>query len=401
MTGRLRRRAAGEASQFWMNDCEAVLGIVVLLLIVGSLNVFSSSFVMAETNFGTPYFFLQRHGLNLAAGAMALFFGAMINYHRWRAFIHIIFISVLAALILVLIFGTTINGAQRWLSLGSIQVQPAEFAKVVAVFIEAAYIASRVHMGQPCQLLHGQLPFLLVMAALIEREPDGATALIVLGVPMIMLLFSNLPSKSKGGLLLGGAVLLVMVCIAQPYRLLRVIAMLNPWDDPQGAGYQVVQSLQAIGSGGLFGMGLGEGISKYHYLPEAHTDFAFAVLCQEMGFLGAAFIFILFASLAYYGARIARTARDPLGQILAFGLTVLIVGQAIANLFMVSGWGPVIGVPLPFISYGGSSLVVSLWAIGILLNIGAKSIPQKVAIVAEPVPEAAVVERRSYLRRIK
>ena len=135
--------------------------------------------------------------------------------------------------------------------------------------------------------------------------------------------------------------------------------MVNPWSDAQGAGYQVVQSMQAIGSGGLMGMGLGVGISKYHYLPEAHTDFAFAVLCQEVGFVMAAFVFLLFAAFAYYGIRIAQKAPDPLGQSVAFGLTILIVGQAVGNLLMVGGWGPVIGVPLPFISYGGSSLAVS------------------------------------------
>ncbi len=147
-------------------------------------------------------------------------------------------------------------------------------------------------------------------------------------------------------------------------------------------------------------MGLGVGVSKYHYLPEAHTDFAFAVWCQETGFLGALVVFGLFASLVYYGVRIARAARDPLGQNLAFGLTVLIVGQALANLFMVGGWGPVIGVPLPFISYGGSSLAVSLWAVGILLNIGWKSVPAKTVMTSAPLPEPDM-SSRPHLRRVK
>ena len=192
--------------------------------------------------------------------------------------------------------------------------------------------------------------------------------------------------------------LVVAIFIWQPYRLERLMTMLDPWSDPTDSGYQVVQSLQAIGSGGIFGMGIGVGISKYHYLPEAHTDFAFAIWCQEVGFLGAALVLILFAALAYYGVKISNSAKDPLGQMLGFGLTALIILQAVANLFMVSGWLPVIGVPLPFISYGGSSLLINLWAIGILLNIGRKSAPPKMLVTNAPV---GAEHQRPRLRRIK
>lgn len=400
MKGAVVLQASGDGQKFWMHECEAVAGIVAALLIVGSISVFSSSFVLAETNFGTPYFFLRKHGLNLVVGLSFLCLGMGVNYHRWRTFMPLIFFGVLIALVLVLYVGTTVNGAQRWLPIAGFQIQPAEFAKVVAVLIAAASIAARVNLGRPSLLLTPQLFLLAVMAFLIEREPDGATAAIVVGVPCAMMLFSNMKGKDKLWMIGLGLFLLVLICIVQPYRLLRVLAMWDPWADAQGAGYQVVQSMQAIGSGGLTGMGLGVGISKYHYLPEAHTDFAFAVLCQEAGFLGAVFVFLLFASFSYYGIRIAQKAKDPLGQNVAFGLTILIVGQAVGNLFMVGGWGPVIGVPLPFISYGGSSLAVSLWAVGILLNIGWKSVPPKVAVTSAPPPTPSP-SLRPRIRRIK
>lgn len=400
MSGEGRPAVSEEGPRFWRNDCEAVAGIVVALCIIGAINVFSSSFVVAETNLGNPYFFLYKHGLNFVVGLLFLGIGARINYHRWRTFMPLIFFGVVATLILVLFVGTTVNGAQRWLPLAGVQVQPAEFAKVVAVLIEAAYIAAHVNVGSPSRFFTTQLFLLAVMVVLIEREPDGATALIVMGVPFVMLLASNMEAKNKLCMVGMGVAFLAVVCVVQPYRLLRLLSMLDPWSDPQGAGYQVVQSIQAIGSGGLTGMGPGVGISKYHYLPEAHTDFAFAVFCQEAGFIGAVLVFSLFAGLAYYGIRIAQKAPDALGQNLAFGLTILIVGQAVGNMFMVAGVGPVIGVPLPFISYGGSSLTASLWAIGILLNIGWKSLPPKVVVPAASLPTGDVLPR-PHIRRIK
>ena len=271
---------------------------------------------------------------------------------------------------------------------------------MLAIFIEAAYISSRVSIGGKCQMVHAQLGVLLLLFVLIEREPDGATAALVLGVPMCMLLMSNMARQMKltliGMIVLAGGV----ICILQPYRLNRVLTMLNPWQDATDSGYQIVQSLQAIGSGGFWGMGLGQGISKYHYLPEAHTDFAFAILCQENGFLGAFAVILLFGAFTYYGARIAAAAKDAYGQILAAGIVCLIVGQAVANMLMVGGWFPVVGVPLPFISYGGSSLAVSLGAVGILFNIGHKSAPPKTLVTSAP-PKNIDVFGRPRLKRIK
>lgn len=376
---------------FWRFEGEAMLGVTVLLLAIGCLNVFSSSFILAETNFDTPYFFIKRQGLNLAVGFVALLVGACVNYRRWRKVIAVIFGCTVALLLLVLVIGTEVNGARRWIQVGPIPIQPAELAKVVAIFLEAAYISLRIKAGKRCEVFHAQLGLIALMAVLVEREPDGATAAIILGIPLYMLLLSNLKGSTKRNLILAVLSLTVLICVLQPYRLRRVQVMLDPWADATGVGYQTVQSLLAIGSGELWGMGLGAGISKYHYLPEAHTDFAFAIWCQENGFLGALGVLILFGALTYYGCRIANRAADVFGQMLAFGLTCLVSGQAMANLFMVGGWGPVVGVPLPFISYGGSSLVVTMFAVGVIVNVSRER--EKL--------QAALPRKRSQLRAAK
>ena len=383
---------------FWMNDREALLGIVILLIIVGSLNVFSSSFIIADTNYGSPYFFIKKHGINLLIGLFVFAFAVRVDYHKWRDWMLFITGAVILGLILVLIFGEYINGAQRWLSLKFMTVQPAEFAKIVTIFVEASYIASRVSKGRPAVIFHKQIIIYGVMAFLIEREPDGATMAIVAGIPMVMLLISNMPKKQKIGLIVVGILSVIGICILQPYRMERIITMLDPWSDPMDTGYHVVQSLSAIGSGGLFGMGIGVGISKYNYLPEGHTDFAFAIWSQEIGFVGVIIVLALFAAFAYYGVKIANSAKDPLGQMLGFGLTALIIIQAVANMFMVAGWMPVIGVPLPFISYGGSSLLTNLWAIGIIMNIGMQAAPPKMLVTSAPPKD---VFGRPTLKRVK
>ena len=210
----------------------------------------------------------------------------------------------------------------------------------------------------------------LILGGLVEAEPDMGTSLIVVGVPVMLIFLAGKPLRKAVPLLVCGFSAIAALCVVQPYRMRRIMVMLDPWSDVSNVGYQSVQSMSAIGSGGLWGMGLGVGVSKYAYLPEAHTDFAFAIFSQENGFLGAVFVFILYAALAYYIARIAGKAADAYGHLLASGIMILLVGQAIANMLMVGGILPVVGVPLPFISYGGTSLLVSMAAVGILLNIG-------------------------------
>lgn len=362
--------AQADKKRFWTNDMEAIIAITLVLLILGTINVFSASFVFAEAEFDTPYFFLKRHVINVVVGLVAFIICFRVDYHIWRRGIVMILGFTIFALILVLIIGPVVNGAKRWLPLGIAQFQPAELAKLVSIMIASAYISLRVKLQQPLELFTLQAGIIAVMFGLTEMEPDMGTGCIILGIPMLMLVVSGLEKKKI--LALSGAAVagVAALIIREPYRLERLKIAYDPWSDAQNYGYQTVQSLSAIGSGELTGMGLGVGVSKYDYLPEAHTDFAFAIFCQENGFLGAILVFLLFGAFAIYAARIANRARDEYGQILAMGIMLLVVGQAIANLFMVGGMMPVVGVPLPFISYGGTSLIVTMAAIGILTNIG-------------------------------
>lgn len=359
-----------DKKRFWTNDMEAIIAIMVVLLILGTINVFSSSFIFAEAEFDSPYFFLKRHVANIAIGLVAFGVCFHFDYHVWRRWIVVILFFTIIALILVLIIGPTVNGAKRWLPLGITQFQPAEMAKLVSIMIAAGYISLKVKLEQELNYLTVQMGIIAFIAGLTELEPDLGTATIILGIPLLMLVVSGLSKKKilqLAGMAIAGAAILI---IREPYRLERLKITYDPWSDAQDYGYQTVQSLSAIGSGELTGMGLGVGVSKYDYLPEAHTDFAFAIFCQENGFLGAIFVFLLFSALAVYAARIALKAKDEYGQILSMGIMLLVVGQAIANLLMVGGMTPVVGVPLPFISYGGTSLIITMAAIGILVNVG-------------------------------
>lgn len=357
--------------KFWSSDMEAVFGITLVLLVLGTVNVFSSSFVSAELRFDDAYFFLKRHLISMSLGLVLFFIGARADYHIWRKLMPWVLALTVLALVAVFFIGPEVNGARRWLPLPFMQVQPAEGAKLVAIMLASASMAARVRHKARVSPFNLQYACILVMAALVEKEPDMGTACVIIGVPIILyLVAAQLPLRRLLAVLAALAAGAAFFIMSQTYRIERVRIMWDPWQDAQNAGYQIVQSLSTIGSGEFLGMGLGVGVSKYDYLPEAHTDFAFAIFCQENGYLGALFVFLLYTALAVYGARIADKASDRYGQLLAFGIVVLVVGQAICNMLMVGGVFPVVGVPLPFISYGGSSLIFTLLSVGILVSIG-------------------------------
>ena len=356
--------------KFWNNDMEALLAIMVVLVILGTINVFSSSFILSEADYNTPYFFLRKQLVNVGVGLVAFFLCWRVDYHRWRDWMPIVLALTMLSLVLVLVIGPSVNGARRWLPLPFFQIQPAEIAKLVSIMMAAAYLSSRVQKGKEVMLINAQAALIGIMFILTEKEPDMGTACIILGVPLLMTALSGLRMSKLIRLVAAALAGVVVMCMMQPYRMERIKVTWDPWSDAQNVGYQTVQSLSAIGSGEFWGMGLGVGVSKYDYLPEAHTDFAFAIFCQENGFVGAIFVFLLFAALTVYAARVANKAVDAYGQILAMGILLLIVGQAVANLLMVGGAFPVVGVPLPFISYGGTSLIVTMASMGILINIG-------------------------------
>lgn len=363
------RKARGESPRsFWLSDREAMLGVVFCLVVFGTINIFCSSFFLGVTEFDSPYFFLKKHLVNLAAGLFAFGIFQYIDYHKLRNFVVPGAVAVVLMLVLVFFVGEEVNGARRWLKAGPVTIQPSEFAKLLTILMAAAIAAQGKRLKNWKQYVW-QMFIIIVLAVLVEREPDGATGAIVAGVPLVMLLCSALPGQVKNNIMLSGLGLAVAILTIQPYRVKRFVSFLDPWSDPDDAGYQIIQSMSAIGSGGLTGMGIGQGISKYRYLPEAHTDFAFSIWCQEQGFIGAVIVFICFLALAYYGQRISYRAKDLFGQFLAAGITFLLVGQGVVNMLMIAGFFPVVGVPLPFISYGGTSLVVTLMAVGMLSNI--------------------------------
>ena len=263
--------------KFWNNDMEAVIGIMVVLLILGTINVFSSSFILAEAEFDTPYFFLKRHIINIIIGFIAFLICFRIDYHKWRKIMPVILILTILALVLVLIVGPVVNGARRWLPLGVTQFQPAELAKLISIMLISAELAVRIKLKQEILFFAPPLGFVALMAFLTEKEPDLGTASIILGIPLIMLVVAGLSKEKVLRMVACVAVAVVGLVIYQPYRLDRLKVTYDPWSDAQNVGYQTVQSLSAIGSGELTGMGLGVGVSKYDYLPEAHTDFAIAI----------------------------------------------------------------------------------------------------------------------------
>ena len=344
---------------------------------VGLLMVFSSSLVVTASSamFGSdPYFFVRRQGVFFCIGLVALWVARSIDLEKWRPILSLPFLGFnVGLLILVLLIGPEINGAQRWLMLGSYQFQPAELSKLAIIFYLADFLARR---GEKIQQFTRLMPALVLFGLtliLIEREPDLGTALVVAGVFMAMLFASGAKISHLLGMSGAGVFVVIVSVIAKPYRLRRITSFLDPEADPQGDGYHAIQSLLAIGSGGLTGRGFGVGHQKYKYLPEAHTDYIFSVLAEEIGLTGTLCVVFLFVCLMYKGFQIALHCRRPYLRYLAIGLTFQIALQAFLNIGVVTGSTPSTGLPLPFISYGGTSLLFSLISIGLLMNVAEKN----------------------------
>jgi len=333
--------------------------------------VFSSSAVVAYARYQDSYYFLKKQLLWGLLGLITMFVTMQLNYRGWRKWSKPFFFCSLILLALVLVpgVGTVINGARRWISVG-IQFQPSEICKLAIVLFMADWLSKK---PEKIRLFwKGLFPPLFVLGmvfVLIMGEPDMGTALVICGTVGLML-FAAGAKWSHLGLLVSGAVPLLMYLIkSEPYRAKRLFAFLDPWKDPLDTGFHIIQSLFALGSGGLFGLGLGRSRQKFFYLPENHTDFIFAILGEELGFIGAATVLCLFFLFAWRGYRTAVVAPDMFGSLLAVGLTSLITLQALINIGVVTSSIPVTGITLPFISFGGTSLVFTLAGVGILLNI--------------------------------
>ncbi len=356
-------------SQLWRSNAEAVICISMLLFMIGTVNIFSASFVEAGQQMGDGYYYLKRHLISFSIGIVAMLIISRIDYHRFNRFLFPFVLLTVGLLIAVHFIGIEVNGARRWLNIG-FQFQPSELAKLTGLMITAGFLGPLIDRKRKITLLSAPFYIAAILGMIVLKQPDMGTAVIIVGISLMLYIIAGLPKQQLLTLAGGGIALFIYATFAASYRAERIAAWINPWDYQLGIGYQTVQGLLAIGSGGFWGTGLGMGSSKFNYLPEAHTDFAFAVLCQEMGFIGALGVLCLMGLLAYYGVRIALKAPDGLGKLLTMGSIFLIVGQAIINISMVSGIFPVVGVPLPFISFGGTSLIVNLMAIGLILNVG-------------------------------
>jgi cell division protein FtsW len=313
--------------------------------------------------------FLKRQVVYALVGVALMTLAARFDYHRLRYLAPPLLLVALGLCVAVLVLGPPINGARRWFVLGPASFQPSELAKLALCLFAAVYLSRRRVPRTFGQLVRPLGLLTAVFCGLILLEPDLGTTITLCGMMLALLLVAGVPVR----LLAAASLLAVGMGLAaiwvEPYRRARVFSFLDPWSDAQGSGFQVVQATIGIGSGGVTGAGLGEGVGKISYLPEAHTDMIFAVVGEELGLVGSVLVIGAFAAFAVAGFRVALRCHDPFGKLLAAGITALVAGQAAINLAAVLGIAPLTGIPLPFVSYGGSSLVVLLLGVGVLLNI--------------------------------
>jgi cell division protein FtsW len=349
-----------------------LLGTAVLLLSIGVVMVYSASAIFAADRFRDPYFFLKKQLVWAALGGACLWGTLRLDYRRlerWTLPLLIV-AGVLLVLVLVPPLGQAINGTRRWIRLGPVSFQPAELAKLaLAVFLAAFVARRRDSIGDAWRGFVPPLAVAGALALLVVAQPDLGNAVTLLALTFTVLFLAGSRTRHLSYVAAAAIPLVVVAIAVAPYRLRRIMAFLDPWQDPRGDGFQIIQSWLAIGSGGLLGRGIGDSRQKLFYLPEAHTDFIFAVVAEEVGFVGAMAVLALFALLVWRGLRIGLRAPDVFGAYLALGITVLLATQALVNLGVVTGLLPTKGLPLPFISFGGSALLMTMAATGILLNI--------------------------------
>jgi cell division protein FtsW len=327
---------------------------------------------VAADRFRDPYFFLKKQLFWALLGSVAMLAAVRVDYRKLERFVMpaLIVAGVMLVLVLVPPFGQAINGTRRWIRLGVVSFQPAELAKLALVIYLAAFLARRHE--QLSDIRRGLLPPLLVagtLAALVFVQPDLGNCLTLITLTFGLLYLAGAPMRYLGWALAPAVPLLVIAIYMAPYRLRRMTAFWDPWSDPRGSGFQIIQSWLAFGNGGLLGQGVGGSRQKLFYLPESHTDFIFAVVGEELGFVGAVVFVALFAVLIWRGLRIGLRAPEPFGAYLALGITLLIATQVLVNLGVVTGLLPTKGLPLPFISFGGSALLMTMLSTGVLLNI--------------------------------
>jgi cell division protein FtsW len=363
----------------WTGDALGLTAVVAVLVIIGLVMSFSASFVESAQG-GDPFGVFRRQAAWATVGVVAFLFVSSTHPRTWRWLSWPLLLASIAGLVLVLVpgVGLTEGGSTRWLGVGPVIVQPSEIAKLaVLLWLADVHARKREHGmeldDRTSHLLVPALPLLAVVAALILAEPDLGTALIVSLIVLLVLWMDGIRLRFLVPLAAVGAVAAFAAAILEPYRFARVAGWLDPNQDPLGSGYQLLQSLYALGSGGWFGVGLGQSRGKWNFIPNPETDFIFAIIGEELGLVGASVVLLLFLALLVIGLRIARGTSDHFGRIVAFGVTGWIVGQAIVNIGAVTGLLPITGVTLPLVSVGGSSLVVTLVALALVVAIARAS----------------------------
>ncbi|HOX11051.1 MAG TPA: putative lipid II flippase FtsW [Candidatus Moranbacteria bacterium] len=356
------------------NGDKILFTIVMILLVFGLIMISSAGVIYSQTRFADGYFFFKRQLIyGVLPGLLALYVCSKINYHFWKKIAVIFFFVSVIFLVLVFVpeIGTKIYGASRWIQLGPLSFQPSEMAKLAMIIYLAAWLESRgTHRIK--DFFEGFLPFLGIMGLmgfLIMKQPDTGTLGVIVLTSIALFFVAGASFRhilAIGGL---GAFFLWILVKIEPYRFNRILAFLDPKADPQGIGYQINQALLAVGTGGIFGVGFGQSRQKFNYLPEPVGDSIFAIIGEELGMIGAAALVILFVMLAMRGIKIAKNSPDVFGKLLAAGITMWIVFQAFINISANIALVPLTGIPLPFVSYGGTSLVFLMSGIGILLNI--------------------------------
>ena len=353
----------------------AIFLIVIGLGIFGCIMVYSASSYVAQYRYDNPYFYLTKQIVGVALGAVAMFVFSKINYQKLKKFkwAGIIISIILLTLVFIPVIGVENYGARRWINLGFFTIQPSEFAKFAFVLFAAAYLSENYEKVGKFKTLLPVLAVGTLFCILIILEPNMSITM-CMGLIMLFMLFVG-GARMKHFMILGvpAAAAVPVLILIEPYRIQRFMAFLNPWANPQGEGFQLIQSLYSLGSGNLFGVGLFNSRQKYMFLPFSESDFIFSIIGEELGFFGATVLILVFAVLIFLLVKVAKNSRDRFGALLALGIASVIAIQVIINLCVVTGMIPPTGLPLPFISAGSTSIIVFMSAIGVCLNVNKNS----------------------------
>ena len=349
-----------------------LFAVIVVLNLIGLVMVLSASSVTALHQQGTSYYYFERQLMWLGIGSVGFVIALRANLNRLRMLSWPLLIATLGLLLVVLLpgIGSNVNGSSRWIGVGMFSIQPSEFAKLAMLIFGADLLARRSAWIHDTRVtLRPVMVAFCALALLIMLQPNLGTTIVLASITFSILFVSGVPMRPLLGWGAAGTAAACVAAMGQSYRRARILAFLHPWNDPLNTGYQTIQSQVSVASGGWFGVGLGASRAKWGFLPYAHTDFIFAIICEELGMVGGLLVVALFVVLGFLGVRAGLQCADPFGRLLAIGITTWLCVQAFVNIGAVIGVLPITGVPLPFISFGGSSLLATMAASGILLNV--------------------------------